>query len=513
MSKQKYKDQNKKNYTRNIIVLFVMIFILFIALVILGKIQKKQLAPKVSYDSLSTVKEVIEYYESKYISENESEDGSFYLDIYLTFKVLPYDEDDNSNEKYYTDLLTDVAKVIRYKSYRLFDKENDLNIKVICKNGEIVSIIINDIEDYFIYMDSQISMKKYKEIETTNLEITSDLLHTCIDNNWNADNNFGSRESIFNEYYIYFDEGIEVKSIQNKVYNIVFTTRYNGDVISNIHPGMKLSSIKEILGEPTFEEDGVDVIGYKSNQIYAFFTESEISIYRIPNIDNIRDFLELVDIYLTDENSDLLGFMNELTYIWPDYSEYKYDQDYVFISYPHKGIEIKVNYDDTNGILVYNNIKGKISDITPYLNKTDFVARLQIDSVYEAEKRRVKYESELKNKCDDYINSLPEDKKNKIGESILYNFFPEIDSNGRIYSMKFISNTNEFPNRELNDGVDSYVWVSRNGFVYSKRGKGIYFYNLDNGNVNKLIDGEKEFNIIEYKDNKLRFDDEEIILE
>ena len=36
---------------------------------------------------------------------------------------------------------------------------------------------------------------------------------------------------------------------------------------------------------------------------------------------------------------------------------------------------------------MYNSIKSSMSKIQQYLDNTNFVARLQIDSVYEAEKR------------------------------------------------------------------------------------------------------------------------------
>ena len=48
-------------------------------------------------------------------------------------------------------------------------------------------------------------MKKYVEIKTTDFEITSGVIEECIRNNWN-ELNLGRRDSIFNEYYIYFDE-------------------------------------------------------------------------------------------------------------------------------------------------------------------------------------------------------------------------------------------------------------------------------------------------------------------
>lgn len=509
MKKIQYKDQNNKNYIKIVIVLFVVIFILLFVQLILSNLQKEN-NNEISYSSLRTVKDVIEYYDSTYISEEESGEENFYWDIYLKFKFLPYNEDDTSNEEYYNNLLGDVAKILRYANFKMLDTENGITVKVICKNNEIDSIIINDIEDYFIYMDSQISMKEYIEIPTTDFAINSPILQTCIDSNWSKDINFGTRESIFEEYFIYFDEGIKVRIIDNKIYNVIFDKNYKENVINNIFPGMDIESIELNLGKATFKNNDQNLIGYKGNNMYVFFTNSEISIYRNPDIDT-DDFFDLADDFIA-ENIDLLDFMNELTYLWPDYSDYEYSQDSMFISYPLKGIEIKLNYDDMSGILVYNNIKSNMSKIQGYLENTNFVARLQIDSVFEAEQRRVKNLNSQLEKCSEYKKDLEEEKINLIGESFRYDIYPETDANGNIYSMKFISLSEDNPSRELNDSIDYYMWISNDYFVYSKKGKGIYLYNLTNGNVSRVINGSETYEIKEFKDGILKYDDNQEVI-
>ena len=86
-------------------------------------------------------------------------------------------------------------------------------------------------------------MKKYVEIKTTDFEITSGVIEECIRNNWN-ELNLGRRDSIFNEYYIYFDEGIKVKTINNKIYNVVFDKNYKGNVINSLFPGVDRKSTR-----------------------------------------------------------------------------------------------------------------------------------------------------------------------------------------------------------------------------------------------------------------------------
>lgn len=508
MAEPRYIGEPNKKYIKVIVILIVLIFILVIVSIILGNIYKKDNNIKLSYDNLTTIKEVIEYYESKYISENPSDDNKYYLDVYLTFRVLPYNEKDESNEEYYNNLLGDCAKILNYRSFKMLDEQNNLTVEVICDGSKIKTIIINGIEDYFIYMDSQLSMKKFKDIKITEFNISSELLQNCINNNWNSNISFGERDSIYDDYYIFFDEGIKVKIIDNRIYNIVFDKKYSGNVINNIFPGMALENIEVNLGEPTFKDDQLKVIGYKGKEVYAFFTESEISVYRLNTIET-DDFFNLADKYIKEE-IDFKEFMNELTYLWPDYSDYKYTSNSVFISYPLKGIEIKLNYDNENGIFIFNNIKSSVNKVERYIENTDFVAKLQLDLVFEAEKRRIEKNQNLLNLCKEYKESLEEEKKKVIGESLTYDIYPELDNNKLIYAMNFISKFGEAPNRQLSDTIDSFLWANNNIFIYSKKGKGIYLYNLDNGIVSRVLTGTEDYELKGFENGILKFDDTEV---
>ena len=209
------KKLHNKNYKKYIIVLCILFFILLIIMsIVLSKLENDNKQVELNYDNLSNVKEVVEYYKSIYISEEESSEANFYLNIFLELSKLPYEKDDTSNEEYYNNLINDIAKVIYYRSFKMFDEKNDITIEVKCKNKKVDKIIINGMEDFFIYNDSQISMKQYKEISNVELEITSEILQNCMDNNWDSEVNFGTRDSIFDEYYIFFDEGIKVKNIK-----------------------------------------------------------------------------------------------------------------------------------------------------------------------------------------------------------------------------------------------------------------------------------------------------------
>lgn len=513
MKDRYYKDQNKQNYKIILIVLFVLVFILLLLLLMVGilKSNNREENVQLSYDNLTTVKDVIEYYGSTYISEEISKKSNIYMDYYLILKYLPYNEDDTSNENYYNDLLKTSARVLGYRSFSMIDNENNIEIEVICENGKISRITINGIEDYFIYMDSQIALKYYEEIPIIDISIESSVLNECLNKNWSSDIYFGDRDSIYDEYYIYLEEGIKVRAINNQIYNIVFNTNYKDNVVNGLFPGIDLKNVEVTLGEPSFETDDGKVVGYKGNRIYVFFTESEISVYRNLDID-IDDFFELVDEFLS-ENIDFLEFMNELTYLWPDYSDYTYTSNSVFLAYPSKGIEIKLNYDDISGILVYNNIKSSLTKVSRYLEDTNFVSRLKIDAIFEAEKRRVdKIETDTE-KCAEFVEKLDEETKKIVGESMNYGIYAEKDSLGNIYSMKFVSKDNKHVNREINDSVNSYLWANSDCFIYSKKQKGIYLVDMNTGKVTRLVSGDKDYELKGIEEGILKYDSEQMLLE
>jgi hypothetical protein len=68
------------------------------------------------------------------------------------------------------------------------------------------------------------------------------------------------------------------------------------------------------------------------------------------------------------------------------------------------------------------------------------------------------------------------------------------------------------PNRELNDGVNTFAWFG-DYFIYSKKLKGIFSYDINTGIVRRLITGQDNFNIVDLKDGVLKYDDKEVMLQ
>lgn len=105
---------------------------------------------------------------------------------------------------------------------------------------------------------------------------------------------------------------------------------------------------------------------------------------------------------------------------------------------------------------------------------------------------------------------MEDEKKKIIGESLNYKIYAEMDSNKNIYSMKFIAKDENRVNRELNDNISYYLWLTSNYFLYSKSGKGIYFYNLEDGTVKRIKEGKEEFELKGYENGFIKYDNKEI---
>lgn len=512
MPKERYKGQNEFMSKKIIIAMIVsLVAILAIFLIALNTVQikKEEKEQAILSENFSSIKDILEYYGCKFIKTTDSQEEGFSIDIYTTFPYGLYDED-KSNEKFYQNVIDKIAQFLNYESFRMIDKskeDDEIEIKVVCQNKQIETIYINGIEDYFIYMDSQISLKKYKELKTTELSVQAPQLLECMQNNWSSDCNFGTRETIFQKYFVYFDEGIKTRKIDGKIYNIVFDSKYLEPVINGFTVGTNRDIIISRLGNPTFQNNDGSVIGYKSRELYAFFSDNQISIYRNNGESGFDKFFSLVDEFL-EEKYTLLEFMNELTYLWPGYEEYTYDAETVFLSYPNKGIDIKINYDNMDGIILYNNIGVSQEVVNQYLEHTEFVAQLQVDNVFNAEMRRIEKEKNLRNQCKEFQENFEKEDTRNRGKA--YDYYMKTNEDNAILGAYFISQNEQFPNCELSENIDTYIWIHDDCFVYSKVGKGIYYYDLRNQTKGTILTGDEPFKIKSYENGVLKYDEKTI---
>ncbi len=510
----KYQNQKEANKKRFMIIAIIILTVMLVFCMVLMsslKAKNEQKQQAIMSGNFASVKDILEYYGCKFIRIKREETEGFKVNIYTQFKYNLY-EDEKSNENFYNNIINKIAEFLNYNSFQMIDnsKEEPIEIQVICSNKKIEKILINNIEDYFIYMDSQISLRKYKEIKKTDLFIQAPEVINCIQNNWNSSTQFGSREAIFQDYFVYFDEGIRTRTIDGKIYNIIFEKNYVNSIVNGFTVGTESDIIISKLGLPTFQNEDKTIIGYKSNEIYVFFEKDQISIYRNLQENDYNEFFKLVDNFLKEQNS-LLDFMNELTYLWKDYEEYTYGQETVFLSYPNRGIDIKLNYDNTDGIVLYNNIGVGQDVVNRYLEHTEFVAQLQVDNVYKAEMRRYEKEQNFSKKCAEYQEKFEKEDTRNRGK--IYQYYADLDLNENILSLYFISQNEQFVDCQLRESINSYIWINESLFAYSRRGKGIYYYDLKNQTKGTIIAGEEEYKIKSYANGILKYDEKEVFIQ
>lgn len=509
MQKEKYEKQSEQMTKSKILKYFAFLAILlFFLLLILAFILNAKQQPK--YNREMAVKETLEDLGCTFLKMKNSKEKNFVYDVDVIFKVDLY-ENETSQQPFYEEVIGQVAQNLQYQNFRLLDthKSEPIEIRVICSQERIQKIIINGMEDYFIYRDSQKSLEKYSEIKKVKLLIEAPELLECLKNDWNPNIDFGTREAIFQNYYIYLGEGIEMRKINGKIYNVIFTQNYTKSVVNGFTVGTKRDIIERELGAPSFQNDDKSIIGYKTDKLYIFFEDTQISIYRNTQESGFDAFFGLTDKFLNEEYT-LLEFMNELTDIWPDYEEYQYDSNQVFLSYPNKGIDIKINHDNMNGIVLYNNIGISQEEVNRHLKNTEFIARLQLDNVFLAEERRVSEINDWKKKCREYQQKFEREDTRNRGE--IYDYYAEISDNNQVLCFYFISQNANYPNCELSENVKSYIWAAEDYFIYSVERKGIYYYDLKNQTKGKIVTGEDTFEIKSLQNGLLSYDDKTILM-
>lgn len=515
----------KKNNNKNKIIFVIVVLILFMILSLIMlyfTLNRKpenedslQVSDEIELKGLSdfrSIKEILEFSGAKYISEENIKNSDYDIKISTEFKYDLY-EKEVSQEKYFLAIINRISYFVRYsKSYILVDESKDIEIKVICKDNKTAEILINGEEDYYLKHDNQNSLNNKKEDKMLDLRVQSDELENLIDNNWNySEDIFGSEDSKFDNYYIFHDEGISVRVIQNKVYNIVFNKSYENKVISGISVGEEFDDIIDVLGKTIYISQADSYIGYKTKDFYVFFSKSdlngdEISIYPNETFE-VEEFEKLTNKFI-DNEINIKEFMNELTYLWPDYDSYKYSSDYLKITYPNKGVGIEYGNDTENGIILYKNYN-LTDESKKWLENAKVFSKLEEDLIVKKELERLNRQFDIKNSAE-YMFAFSD--KNYV-KSDIYSYAFDRNLEGNISKVLFVNKTQEYFNKELKEHITNGFFVDNENFVYGIANEGIYVFNVLTNEKQLLIEGDEPFELIEFKENILYYDSETVILE
>lgn len=508
-------DRLKKIGIKKIVIIILTVVVVFITIsVITRAIQDKVMENKVknkTYTSMAdfeSVQEVVIYMGGKYISEEDKGDTRY---IYLDFNKDLYEENGNSNKVFFENIASYIAYVLKYKNFVMIDDSRKITIEIGCDKEakQFKTMIINGNNNYFAEEDAKRQLDKYTETNNTELNINSNIINQLIKNDWNPSKvKFGTKESMFEKYEIYFDEGIEVKTVGNKVFNIVLTDKYTETIVNNIKVGESFENIKKTLGTPTFEQ--TNIIGYQNNDIYIFFGKDEVSIYRNEKNEN-EEFVKLIN--KLNEETDINKIANELTDIWSDHDEYINEGNAIKITYSLRGVQLTYNTSSKNGIILYNNYVGKIKDNKTLkdISKDEIPQNVYIDAtnnlIFIGEQIRASKIGELQYRSSLQMNNNNDNGLNK--KSNQFNYYIGYENNIRV--AKFYNENKDYPKTELEADINSYMWFDDYRFIYSVKNDGIYVYDLKTRNSKKLIDGSEDFTFKSYESNVLKYDNDKTL--
>lgn len=396
------------------IVLIVSIVLFLIILIIANKVAEKKkiedekenyYANKIynSIEDFKTVEEVIIYKKAKYIKEEESNVEGYDVEIYTNLKYPLYTDTEN-NSLFYKDMIKKIAYVLQYKNFRVIDEEKNIVIAAICDASKksIVKLYVNGEENYWENRELATNLNRINTQEASrNIVIQSEELKNLIANQWKRNKlKIEITKNKIGDYEIFEEQGLQIRTIYKKVFNIIFTSDYNKEVVNNIKTGTDLKEIIRILGTPTFGEENLGLIGYKGEKIYVFFTESKISVYRVEDqYEKLDEFIILIEKFEREKN--VKEFVNGITDIWPDYDQYDWDKNYVHLQYTLKGIKIEFNISSNQGITYSSNFTGKIRENLTVQDIQNNIEKLpkytffdSEDSVYKLELERYFGEAE-----------------------------------------------------------------------------------------------------------------------
>ena len=497
-----------------IIVTICLIIVILVSLIqfVIEKRKEKVFKEKEIADvtEFKSPEEVIIHMGGKYIKqETEIKNKRIKVNIYLQFNKELFDGEE-SNRMFFDDMVKSIAYVLKYQDFKLIDEKGKIEIEAKCDQSKesIVNIKINGEERYFTERENQIKFSKEKnkeEIPDTDIKINSPILVQLVNNSWSDIGvKFGTKETRVDKYDIYFEEGIKVRKIGKKVFNIIFNEKYKGSVVNNISTTSSKKEIEKKLGKPTFEEN--DFIGYKKNDLYIFFSENEISAYRY-DLETEDELVQFIQEMQTEKS--VWELANKLTDIWPDYDEYKKDEESLYINYATRGVSFQYNYMNENGLKLYNNYVGEvISDKTIKEIERDKIPNLVNIELSENSLVNKELNRLIEKEGIEYKNTVtgPEGLKDTKEKKVYLDI--EIGENKTI--VRFISPKNEFAESEIEDNIKTYTWKDDYDFIYSIPHKGIYIYNVKERTTKEILKEKSNLEIKGYQNGILYYDDKEI---
>lgn len=503
----------KKVLLRILIIIIIIIIVIFIYSIIEKKLFKREVENNnyTSVKEFESVREVAVYLGCDYIKEEELKDQDYSKKIYLKFNKGLY-SGNVSNEEFFQKLAIYTANVLDFSNFIFIDESQNITIEVICDKEEKVvkHIKINGDANYYADKESRKNLDSFKNTNISDITINSDIINNLIKNNWvERKVSFGTKESSLDDYDIYFDEGIKVKRIGDKVFNVVFTERYSKEIVNNLKVGVSFENVKKSLGQPIIEDSSI--IGYKGEKIYIFFEKDEVSIYRVEDSKN-EEFCNIVQQIKNGE--DIRKVASNLTDIWSDYDEYSVSGNQINITYSLRGVKFQYNVSDKQGIILYKNYTGYVENnkTLTEISKDELPSNIYIDKNYDLVVLKEQVRAESRKNYAYYDSQNKTQTTNEIVTKYSNKFYyTQVNQNG-VKIQKFICIDKQYPDYELNLNINSYMWIDDYRYMYSIKNEGIYILDLKTRKTSTVVEGKENFDFKEYNSNELKYDDKTITI-
>ena len=389
--------KNNKFLRMIIVLLILLLFSLFCFLLYLvvmynlnGSLDNKINVTTTNNEDLTTAEEILKEYDCIFWKQ----DGDH---IYVTFSKDLFDENMESNENYFKSIVKGLERFFINKDFYLIDYNNSIEIHARYNaEKEKYELIINNVEDYF----NNVEGKDYIGIDNINNPKESNTIHSIDTILTNLKENgmkfssikmlLGDGEELDDGYVSYLDGTVKLRLVNNGIVrNIVFSRNYKDRLFKNFDNKATLEEI--YINNPNNFYGGTEegYLGYRTDELYYFIYEDEISIYGYSYSKNTL-FENTLKKYI--ENNNLEKFikliMGQLpTYDYCEYDEQNQNANIMFSSY---GIEVNIKDNNPKGVILYNNYY--FTDYTKKLVKNGYVTFKNNESSIE------KVEIERRNK-------------------------------------------------------------------------------------------------------------------
>lgn len=392
---QKYKKRKRKISKKSLIVAIIICIIISILLMIetLNKIKNNDIENITdnkptqldnnaqTIDNNKTLEDIYTKNNCERISE-KYENNIIKVDI--KFGKELYDNKNNSNEKYYENIIKDFAK--KYKrDFMLVDKAKKIEITVQVESETDYTYSINGKEEYFKQADEKNKeLNEYKEIETIENEISYSDFNKFDSNDWSV--NAAGVEIVSRNQGVLNYGTYEVLTDNIFINTIILKQDFTESIIEGIKVGDAFDSIKSKLGEPQFQTN--NMIGYKTNDEYIYFYEDQVAIY--PNIRFLNFELEnLIKDYIDGKYEQRKDFAFAILYKYFDFKSTIDENNTLILESPVRGIQIQISRTNEIFINTYNNY-----DITEntkkYIRENIINSKFNEDLTYINEINRIK---------------------------------------------------------------------------------------------------------------------------